>query len=270
MQSIAIRDRRLAYKSILGGPPMSKHNSMVFILGSLLVLTILGASDEPKDADAYCKRGDSWLEKREYDKAIADYTEALRLDPKLVKAYYNRAVAWSEKADYDRAIADFTEALRLEPDKPDTLNGRGTAWFKKGDFDKSIGDYTEALRFDPKYFEAHHNLSMAWFRKGDYDRTIDETTQALSLRPDDDYMHWRRGEARFHKRDYVRAIADYSSSRANAWLDDGHPDKAIADFIEVLRLDPNGAEAYAGRATAWIRTREPGASLGPRAHDGSR
>ena len=49
------------------------------------------------------------------EKAIADYTEAIRLDPKDAKAYYNRGVAYGEKGERDKAIADFTEAIRLNP-----------------------------------------------------------------------------------------------------------------------------------------------------------
>ena len=44
--------------------------------------------------------------------------EAIRLEPKSALAYNNRGVAWSVKKDYDRAIADFTEAIRLDPKMP--------------------------------------------------------------------------------------------------------------------------------------------------------
>ena len=52
---------------------------------------------------------------KEYDKAIADYTEAIRLEPAQPAAYFNRGNARLEKKEYDKAIADYTEAIRLEP-----------------------------------------------------------------------------------------------------------------------------------------------------------
>jgi tetratricopeptide (TPR) repeat protein len=53
--------------------------------------------------------------KGDYDRAIADLTEAIRLDPKYVWAYASRGEAYRMKGDYDRAIADLTEAIRLDP-----------------------------------------------------------------------------------------------------------------------------------------------------------
>jgi tetratricopeptide (TPR) repeat protein len=57
----------------------------------------------------------AWRVKKEYDKAIADYDEAIRLDPKYAIAFNNRGSAWLIKKEYDKAIADYDEAIRLDP-----------------------------------------------------------------------------------------------------------------------------------------------------------
>src|SRR5882672_9868077 len=58
----------------------------------------------------YFNRGVEYDAKGDLDRGIADYTEAIRLDPKYPKAYYNRGVAYEAKGDHDRAIADYSEA----------------------------------------------------------------------------------------------------------------------------------------------------------------
>ena len=75
----------------------------------LLPLTVSGCSQKKAEAVDAFKRGISYAKKGDYDKAIADYTEAIRLDPKDAAAYYNRGTSYAHKGDYDKAIADYTE-----------------------------------------------------------------------------------------------------------------------------------------------------------------
>ena len=71
-------------------------------------------------------RGDAWAAKKEYDKAIADFNEAIRLDPKLALAFTDRGNAWRAKKEYDKAIADFNEVIRLDPKNAWAYNSRGS------------------------------------------------------------------------------------------------------------------------------------------------
>ena len=114
----------------------------------------------PKDAAGYNKRGIAWAEKRDFDRAIADYNEALLLNPQYAFAYYNRGNAWRNKRDFDRAIADYGEALRINPQYAFAYYHRGNAWIDKGDYSRAIADYNEALRLNPQSATVHN--SAAW------------------------------------------------------------------------------------------------------------
>ena len=92
-----------------------------------------------------------WYDKKDYEKAIADYSEAIRLDPTYVLAFNNRGAPGHDKTDYDKAIADFSEAIRLDPKDAVAYDNRGIAWYDKKDYDRAIADYNEAIRLDPKY-----------------------------------------------------------------------------------------------------------------------
>jgi hypothetical protein len=105
------------------------------------------STSKPRGGDlgfAYRVRGHLYNIKRDYDRAIADLNEAIRLDPKLSRPFHNRGYAYSAKGDNDRAIADYTEAIRLDPKRPFALYGRGVAYAAKRDKDRAIADYTEA------------------------------------------------------------------------------------------------------------------------------
>ncbi|GHU52814.1 hypothetical protein FACS1894200_13340 [Spirochaetia bacterium] len=67
-------------------------------------------------AFAYNNRGIAYKNKGEYDRAIADYTQAITLDPNYAVAYAGRGIIYDDyKGDYQRAIADYTQALKLDP-----------------------------------------------------------------------------------------------------------------------------------------------------------
>jgi len=48
--------------------------------------------------------------------------------------------------DYENAIADFSEAIRLDPTNRDLYHLRGNAWQAKGDMDRARADRSEAMR----------------------------------------------------------------------------------------------------------------------------
>ena len=105
--------------------------------------------------DAYIRRGNAYNHKGDYDRAIADLEQAVRLDPKDPKAYVIRGFAYVEKGDYDRAIADLEQAVRLDPKDPKAYVIRGFAYVEKGDYDRAIADLEQAIRLDPKDPEAY-------------------------------------------------------------------------------------------------------------------
>ena len=114
----------------------------------------------------YYNRGVRYAKDGDYDRAIADYTDAIRLDPKYADAYGNRGNAYRDKHDLDRAIAEYNEALEIRPGAIDYFN-RGNAYYVKQDYERAIADYTQAIRLDPTFARAYNNRGFAKRAKGD-------------------------------------------------------------------------------------------------------
>jgi tetratricopeptide (TPR) repeat protein len=163
------------------------------------------------------------------DGAIANYTEAIGLDPTFVGAYINRGVARRDKDDLEGAIRDYTEAIRLDPNSAYAYNNRGHARGDKGDTDGAIADLDEAIRLDPNNVNAYNNRGNARGDRGDLEGAIADYTEAIRLDPNHAHAYNNRG---------------------NACLDKGDTDGAIADLDEAIRLDPNYARAYKNRGNA--------------------
>jgi len=56
------------------------------------------------------------------DSAIADLSQAIRIEPRDALAAHARGVAYRERRDFERAIADFDSALKLDPNSPPAMS----------------------------------------------------------------------------------------------------------------------------------------------------
>ena len=103
------------------------------------------AHGQSNEASRHIDHGDDWMDKGEYDKAITEYSEALRLDRASKRAFNNRGYAWYKKGQKDKAVSDYSEGIRLQPRYVQALNNRGYALSDLGKLDAAIADFSKAL-----------------------------------------------------------------------------------------------------------------------------
>src|SRR5208282_4610072 len=81
----------------------------------------------------------------QYDSAIQDYDEAIRLEPDFAYPFNNRGLASLLEGQYDRAIQDYDQAIRLKSDYGLAFNNRGRAKFYLGRFTEAATDFQNYL-----------------------------------------------------------------------------------------------------------------------------
>ncbi len=211
-----------------------------------------GSVSYPNAAQAAYERGEAANKNSDYDLAIREYTEAIRLDPNNDRYYFSRALKYYyNKKDYDRAIADYTEAIRISPNWV-RIGSRGDVYLEKGDYNRAIADYTEAIRLDPNS-STYYSRGKGYLEKGDYANAIADLETSLQLKPDAKYVQDKLAEAR-RKAGYGGSYTSGGSSnpsaakaafeRGKAARDNKDHDLAIREFTEAIRLDPNGDYSY--------------------------
>jgi len=134
---------------------------------------------------AYTNRGNAYDDKGEVDRAIADYTKAIALDPNYAFAYNNRGLTYEKKGEIDRAIADYTKAIALDPKNAIAYTNRGAAYYSKGALDRAIADFDEAIKLNPNYAITYTNRGYTYEKKGDKDQAIADFRKALEINPSD-------------------------------------------------------------------------------------
>lgn len=140
---------------------------------------------EPGNAETYYCRGNLWDGKKQFAKAIDDFTAVLRIKPDYLRASFCRGNAYKSKGDYDAAIADFEEAMRLEPNSPALVRmfkiSLAECWLAKKDYDRAIAYYTEVGAYDKR--------RAAWRAMGKFQQARDELEKEIRKKPEDARLH---------------------------------------------------------------------------------
>lgn len=189
---------------------------------------------DPKAGGSLLNRSHLYNQRHDYDRAIADANRAFESglsDYGKQVGYSERGYAYQAKGDNDRAIADYTDSIQLDANNKVALTARGNAYFAKGDLDRAIADYDQVIALDPKYALAYSNRALAYRAKGDLDRVIADCSQAIALYP---------------------KYRDAYLNRGYAYQSKGDVNRAIADYDQMIALDPKDKDAYSSRAIAYL------------------
>ena len=135
----------------------------------------------PNLAVAFMNRGLAYKNKSQFDRAIADYSEAIRIKPDNAQVFNNRGNAYFFKGQWDRAIEDYDDAIRLQPDLAEAFGNRGNVYRKKGQIDRAIADYGKAIHFDPGNAQVFADRGLAYEKKGAPSQALQDFEKAHAL-----------------------------------------------------------------------------------------
>lgn len=139
--------------------------------------------------------------------------EGMTPEKALVFANLLRAFEFAAKGDYDRAIAHFSEVIKLDP-RASTYYNRGRAYYLKNDYDRAIADLSEAIRLKPRYAAAYNNRAWTYLKAGRPAEGLPDAEQALQLRPNDANAFDTRGHILEALGRHEEAIADFRRALA--------------------------------------------------------
>jgi tetratricopeptide (TPR) repeat protein len=167
-----------------------------------------------KDAPAYLERGEALASKREVEKAVADFTTAIALDPKLKKAYYMRAFYVRGEGAYDKAIADYSAIIRLDPNDAEAYRQRGSLHESNAQHDAALADLDRAVQLQPNNEAAYFFLGWCHGRHGELDKAVEDYNNAIRCQPRYAAAFVDRADIYRQKRDYKNAQKDFDAAIA--------------------------------------------------------
>jgi len=206
---------------------------------------------EGMDAEYYAELGDSLRLEGEYEKAIVEFTRAIKLDPAYNWAFAHRGEAFRQNKEYEKAIADFDKAIELNPDYAWAFASRGDSHRLLENYDQALADFNKAIELDP-YHWAYAHRGETYRQSSEYDQAISDFTLAIEDKGDYPWAYGRRGECYRMIGDYKQAMVDLDraieldpendyayASRGQTYRQIGDFLKALVDFNKALELDPD-------------------------------
>lgn len=179
----------------------------------------------------YADQALEFQEKKEYDKALALYTKAIKYG-EYYEFFKDRAWAYVKMKEYDRALTDINHSISLRPVKSSPYCLRATIYIEKGDSDAALREIRSMETMFPGDFDVRDLKVWAseWFLSQGHrlfkitpEQGVASYGKAIELKPEcKDAYYWR-------------GVAYWKMQ---------HTDLAYSDFEQAIRLDPHDIKTY--------------------------
>jgi protein O-mannosyl-transferase len=215
--------------------------------------------------DAYNNRGYYFIETGRYREALADFDQAIAMNPRVARVWVNKGNVLAAENQNDSAYVCFERAIALKPDYPEALNNRGGIRARRGDLAGALEDFSRAITLTPTFRDPYGNRAYVYYQMGEYEKAIADRRRAIDLDPKSptNYLQFGSiGSALQQLKRWPEAIAAYDQAilltpageqerlgsyylrRSQCWwgLHDGA--RALADAREAVRLGTKVDAAY--------------------------
>lgn len=161
-----------------------------------------------KNATTYLKRGYSYLLIQDYQSALIDMNEALKMAPVMDKAYFARAVCRFELQDFKTAEEDLRKFMETDKSNALAYNYLAAIKFMQKNYKEALDNYDMVAKLDPAYPDVYTNRGMMRHNLGDLNGAIKDYDLAIKQNPSNSAAYNNKGAAELVLKDYKSAIND--------------------------------------------------------------
>ncbi len=190
----------------------------------------------PENARLYLGRARSFLKRNKHKAAITDLTKVIAFAPSNYRAYLMRGVSYDYLGNYKLAIRDFSTAVNKAPKRPEAYNYRGSSYSEIGYIKLAIEDFSTATRLAPHPRKAIDYYGRAAYRllSNKHTQALEDFNKAIELNPK-----------------YYVAYND----RGIVHMNNGRYQLALKDFSTALKINPNYVNAHLNRGKLYLQQR---------------
>lgn len=184
----------------------------------------------------YLRRGNANSELGQWQSAVADFTELVRMNPSVAGYYDNRLNAYRQLGQFQSALNDGNAAVRLAPDRSFPYRSRGLVLEDLGRIDLAISDFSTAIRIEPRDAGLRVDRGRLRVQVSQFAEAMADFNEALSVDP--------RMFSALRERGKLHIIL-------------GNREAALADLRLFVQVEPSDQEGIAALASAEGTPRQP-------------
>ncbi|HAM34969.1 MAG TPA: hypothetical protein DEB40_03755 [Elusimicrobia bacterium] len=204
------------------------------------------------------RRAQAWEALKKNDRAMADLSEAVKVDPASTAAWASRGNLAMNLGRYEMALSDFNEALRLSPDDPAILVDRGRLYTRTEKAALALKDFNTAIAADPASAEAYNNRGVLYANLiKNPDKALGDIVSAVVLDPQNAGYQFNLGMMRLKVHFFIKAIESFNTAlqlkaplaavlpaRAYAYAQLGDHGAALRDIQTALEKDSKNSSVF--------------------------
>lgn len=191
----------------------------------------------PKDADIYFRRANEYYKFNQYLRALADVDKTLEYAPAgnrdlRFQAYMLRADIYQMLDKHREALADFSEALKLDPTSFMALYQKANEEYALGDYSAAKADYTRLRATNPRSVEALTGLARVAVKENDLGRASEYMDGAVEMMSADSDIYIRRASVRRMQGNNTGAVEDLLMA-----ISIDNNTRAFQELIDMANVD---------------------------------
>lgn len=179
-------------------------------------------------AMTYVKRGDVYFKRHEFEKAVNDYTAAIKLDKNLDEAFFGRGMALGRQGMVQQGINDLSIYIKRHPYNSRAYTKRGVRYIWLGNNAAAKKDMLQAVQLDIRNAEAHDDLGVIYASENNLDKAVYHFKQSI-----------------YYDRSYQKAYHNL----AMAYVVTGRYPEALAQVDKGLLLENNNRNTLLLKST---------------------